>query len=453
MQDLFTFRSKARSQQETAGSGFRYVRILIAFLAIATLILPIVTYPNAARAADSLGLRIEVLPGTSSAETEPYAQNRRLWLVTSSATPVTRTIRISSTVDNAQSITLYVAGAKQVGEDSRLDSSRESELKPWVSFSNNEFQLPAKGQIDVEVMVTPPADLMDYSQNAFLVVKATATGTTEVDATTTTANLSSQFQYATPMFFGVGKIDNLISLQIKDVNTYIDEVGKYAEIEILNNGVSPIEVDGDIQFTNLDFQTANIGPLDFTIPPLAPRETGLGTVRLPDTAVAGKYKIFIQANVGSYGEALIITKDLSFEIKKPSQLPRYIVFGVSFFALLLLTWYRRRILSNSTKDVSAPIEPRIKAVKVPKIKAIKVPKIKAATVKPVKQPKPVQPPRPAKIPREPKFVEKQERVPLITVRSRKPPNSNVKSVEEASEALDEAKRRVAEMMESLTSKR
>jgi hypothetical protein len=254
------------------------------------------------------------------------------------------------------------------------------------------------------------------------------------------------------MFFGVGEIENLISLQIKDVNTYIDEVGKYAEIEILNNGVSPIEIDGDIQFTNLDFQMANIGPLDFTIPPLAPGEMGLGTVRLPDTAVAGKYKMFIQANVGSYGEALIITKDLSFEIKKPSQVTRYIVFGVSFLALLLLIWYRRRILSNSTQDVTAPIEPKIKAAKVPKIKAAKVPKIKAvtvepATVKPVKQPKPV------KIPREPKLIEKQERVPLITVRSRKPTTSNVKSVEEASEALDEAKRRVAEMMESLTSKR
>jgi hypothetical protein len=452
MQDVLKSTSITRSQQATAGPGFRYVRILIAFLAITTLILPIVTNPNAAIAADSLGLRIEVLPGTSSAETEPYAQNRRLWLVTSSATPVTRTIRISSTVDNAQLITLYVAGAKQVGKDSKLDSSRESELKPWVSFSNNEFQLPAKGQIDVEVMVTPPADLMDYSQNAFLVVKAAATSATEVDATTTTANLSSQFQYATPMFFGVGEIENLISLQIKDVNTYIDEVGKYAEIEILNNGVSPIEIDGDIQFTNLDFQTANIGPLDFTIPPLAPGEMGLGTVRLPDTAVAGKYKMFIQANVGSYGEALIITKDLSFEIKKPSQVTRYIVFGVSFLALLLLIWYRRRILSNSTQDVTAPIEPKIKAAKVPKIKAVKPPRIKAvtvepATVKPVKQPKPV------KIPREPKLIEKQERVPLITVRSRKPTTSNVKSVEEASEALDEAKRRVAEMMESLTSKR
>jgi hypothetical protein len=171
---------------------------------------------------------------------------------------------------------------------------------------------------------------------------------------------------------------------------------------------------------------------------------GLGTVRLPDTAVAGKYKMFIQANVGSYGEALIITKDLSFEIKKPSQVTRYIVFGVSFLALLLLIWYRRRILSNSTQDVTAPIEPKIKAAKVPKIKAVTV---EPATVKPVKQPKPV------KIPREPKLIEKQERVPLITVRSRKPPTSNVKSVEEASEALDEAKRRVAEMMESLTSKR
>ena len=175
------------------------------------------------------------------------------------------------------------------------------------------------------------------------------------------------------------------------------------------------------------------------MPPLSPGESGLGTVRLPDTAVAGKYKMFIQANVGSYGEALIITKDLSFEIKKPSQVTRYIVFGVSFLALLLLIWYRRRILSNSTQDVTAPIEQKIKAAKVPKIKA--------ATVKPVKQPKPV------KIPREPRSVEKQERVPLITVRSRKPPTSNVKSVEEASEALDEAKRRVAEMMESLTSKR
>jgi hypothetical protein len=432
--------------------------MLVAFLAIATLILPIVTNLNTAVAADGLGLRIEVLPGTSSAETEPYAQNRRLWLVTSSAQPVTRTIRISSTVDNAQSITLYVAGAKQVGEDSKLDSSRESELKPWVSFSNNEFQLPAKGQIDVEVMVTPPADLMDYSQSAFLVVKAASTTAPEIDTTTTLANLSSQFQYATPMFFGVGKIDNLISLQIKDVNTYIDEIGKYSEIEITNNGVSPIEIDGDVQFTNLDFQTATIGPLDFTMSPLNPGETGLGTVRLPDTMVAGKYKNLIQANVGSYGEALIITKDLSFDIKKPSQLPRYIVIGVSLFALLLLIWYRRRILSNSTRDVTAPIEPKIKAAKPPRIKAAKPPRIKAVKpprIKPIKavKVKPVKPPKPVKITRETKIYEKQERVPLITIRARKAPTSSVKSVEEASEALEEAKRRVAEMMESLTAKK
>lgn len=313
---------------------------------------------NVANSADNLGLRIDVLPNGTSSKDEPYSQNRRLWLVTSEAKPTSRTIRITSSVDNPQLISLEVAAARRVGESTELDLERDSEIAGWTKFSKQTFTLPPRGQQNIQVTINPPGDLRDYSQDAFLIVKSGATSGPKIDKTRTTAILSSQFQYATPIFYGVGDIENLMSIDIKDVDTYLDEYGKYAEVEILNNGVGPVEINGDIQFTNLDFQTSNIGPLQFSLEPLKPGKTGVGTIRLPDQMVAGKWKIFIQAYVGSYGEAVVITKNLSFDYKRKSQLTNLLLFAASFLALLALLIFKRRLANNSElnseKTVTVP---------------------------------------------------------------------------------------------------
>jgi hypothetical protein len=309
------------------------------------------------QAVDNLGLRIDVLPNSNSDKSEPYSQNRRLWLVTSEAQPTTRTIRITSSVKNSQLISLEIAAARKVGGVTELDMENKSEIAPWTKFSKSSFVLPAFGQTDIQITIDPPSDLKDYSQNAFLIVKSGATSGPKIDKSRTTAVLASQFQYATPVFYGVGNIENLMSIQIKDVDTYIDENGKYAEVEILNNGVGPVEINGDIQFTNLDFQTTNVGPLLFALPPLQPGKTGFGVLRLPEQMVAGKWKIFVQAYVGSYGEAVVITKDLSFDYKRTSQLPRLLLFLGSLLALVALLLLQRKL---KTRPESADSEPRPK---------------------------------------------------------------------------------------------
>jgi len=309
------------------------------------------------QAVDNLGLRIDVLPNSNSDKSEPYSQNRRLWLVTSEAQPTTRTIRITSSVKNSQLISLEIAAARKVGGVTELDMENKSEIAPWTKFSKSSFVLPAFGQTEIQITIDPPSDLKDYSQDAFLIVKSGATSGPKIDKSRTTAVLSSQFQYATPVFYGVGNIENLMSIQIKDVDTYIDENGKYAEVEILNNGVGPVEINGDIQFTNLDFQTTNVGPLLFALPPLQPGKTGFGVLRLPEQMVAGKWKIFVQAYVGSYGEAVVITKDLSFDYKRTSQLPRLLLFLGSLLALVALLLLQRKL---KARPESADSEPRPK---------------------------------------------------------------------------------------------
>jgi hypothetical protein len=309
------------------------------------------------QAVDNLGLRIDVLPNSNSDKSEPYSQNRRLWLVTSEAQPTTRTIRITSSVKNSQLISLEIAAARKVGGVTELDMENRSEIAPWTKFSKSSFVLPAFGQTEIQITIDPPSDLKDYSQDAFLIVKSGATSGPKIDKSRTTAVLSSQFQYATPVFYGVGNIENLMSIQIKDVDTYIDENGKYAEVEILNNGVGPVEINGDIQFTNLDFQTTNVGPLLFALPPLQPGKTGFGVLRLPEQMVAGKWKIFVQAYVGSYGEAVVITKDLSFDYKRTSQLPRLLLFLGSLLALVALLLLQRKL---KARPESADSEPRPK---------------------------------------------------------------------------------------------
>jgi hypothetical protein len=311
---------------------------------------------NALQAVDNLGLRIDVLPNSNADNAEPYSQNRRLWLVTSEARSTTRTIRITSSVGNSQSITLEIAAARNVGGASELDMDNESEIAPWTKFSKSSFVLPAFGQTEIQVTINPPKDLKDYSQDAFLIVKAAATSGPKIDKTRTTAVLASQFQYATPLFYGVGKIENLMNIQIKDVDTYIDENGKYAEVEIANNGVGPVEINGDIQFTNLDFQTTNVGPLLFTLPPLQPGKSGFGVLRLPDQMVAGNWKIFVQAYVGSYGEAAVITKNLTFDYKQNSQLPRIILFIASLLILISLLFLQKRLRKKISPASEVEVE-------------------------------------------------------------------------------------------------
>ena len=317
------------------------------------LVLSSVNY-GASQAIDTLGLRIDVLPNSIADKTEPYSQNRRLWLVTSEARSTTRTIRITSSVSNSQSISLEIAAARNVSGATELDMDNQSEIAPWTKFSKSSFVLPAFGQTEIKITIDPPKDLKDYSQDAFLIVKSGATSGPKIDKSRTTAVLSSQFQYATPVFYGVGNIENLMSIQIKDVDTYIDENGKYAEVEILNNGVGPVEINGDIQFTNLDFQTTNIGPLLFTLPPLQPGKTGFGILRLPEQMVAGKWKIFVQAYVGSYGEAVVITKDLSFDYKRTSQLPRLLLFLGCLLALVALLLLQRKLKARPESADSEP---------------------------------------------------------------------------------------------------
>ncbi len=332
----------------------RYPTLKLTFiLFLIWAMLPISLY--VASGADSLGLRIDVLPNGTANKSEPYSQNRRLWLVTSEAKPTTRTIRITSSVKNSQLITLQIASARRVGDSTELDMDRVSEIAPWTKFSKSSFVLPAFGQTEIQITIDPPSDLKDYSQDAFLIVKSGATSGPKIDKSRTTAVLSSQFQYATPVFYGVGNIENLMSIQIKDVDTYIDENGKYAEVEILNNGVGPVEINGDIQFTNLDFQTTNVGPLLFALPPLQPGKTGFGVLRLPEQMVAGKWKIFVQAYVGSYGEAVVITKDLSFDYKRTSQLPRLLLFLGSLLALVALLLLQRKLKARSESADSEPL--------------------------------------------------------------------------------------------------
>lgn len=294
-------------------------------------------------AADNLGLRIDVLPNPIASKSEPYSQNRRLWLVTSEPTATSRTIKITSSVNNPQLITLEVSGARRVGEDITIDVDNESEITPWTSFSDSNFILPAFGQKTVQITITPPENLKDYSQDAFLIVKSAATNAPKIEKKRTVGILNSVFQFATPLFYGIGDIKNLVSVQIKDINTYIDENGKYAEIEIFNNGVGPVEISGDAQFTNLEFQTDNVGPLKYSLTPLLPGERGYGTLRLPESMVPGKWKIFIQAYAGSYGDAVVITKNLTFNYKQNSQLPRIILFIASLFLLIGLLFLQKRL--------------------------------------------------------------------------------------------------------------
>ena len=345
--------SMSRVGNKFSHSAHCFERIKVTSIVIALMFAILSFGASTGRAADDLGLRIDVLPNEKESKAEPYSQNRRLWLVTSEPTTTSRTIKITSSVNNPQLVTINISGARRIGEDTQIDVDNESEIKPWTSFSESSFTLPAYGQKTVQITITPPQNLRDYSQDAFLIVKSAATSAPKIDKKRTVGILNSVFQYATPLFYGIGDIKNLVSVQIKDINTYIDENGKYAEIEIFNNGVGPVEISGDAQFSNLDFQTSNIGPLKYTLPPLLPGERGFGSLRLPETMVPGQWKIFIQAYAGSYGDAVVITKNLTFNYKQNSQLPRLVLFLASLLLLVALLSLQRRLRNknNSVPEV------------------------------------------------------------------------------------------------------
>jgi hypothetical protein len=346
--------SRVRSNSSYSAHYFSTRKLFSSLIFLTLLILSINT--NTASAKDNLGLRIDVLPNEIVSKSEPYAQNRRLWLVTSKPTKVSRSIKITSSVNNSQLISLDISGARRIGEVTQIDVDNESEIKPWTSFSDSSFILPAYGQKTVQISIMPPENLKDYSQDAYLIVKSALPSAPKIDKKRTVGILNSVFQYATPLFYGIGNIKNLVSIQIRDINTYIDQNGKYAEIEILNNGVGPVEISGDAQFTNLEFQTDNVGPLQFSIPPLRPGEQGFGTLRLPETMVPGKWKIFIQAYVGSYGEAVVITRNLTFDYKQNSQLPRLILFLASLLLLVALLSLQRRLWNKNNSVPKVELE-------------------------------------------------------------------------------------------------
>jgi hypothetical protein len=336
-------------QKFRKATSFKILSLTRGFLFL-TLLLPFFN-SFSAFGANELGVRVSVLAESKSNNSQLYTDNSKLWFISTKNQLLKRTIWIQDTVGSDQVINLSIGGAKNIEGKLKFDPVNKSEISDWVTFSENNFLLKARNQKKIVVSIKPSADLIDFQQDAYLMVTASKSKGSTQSSSNKKAPIKVvipvNFAYAVPLFVGIGNIENLVSFKITDLNGYLDGKGKYLEVSIDNDGLSLIEPTGTVQLKLADFESDRIGPFKLETVQFRPKSKGVMIARVPDSVVPGKYESLVEVQFGSFADAKLITKYLEFKPKSNFSFFNISLILLGVIIILVSAYYGQK--NNSLK--------------------------------------------------------------------------------------------------------
>ena len=311
--------------------------------------------PQQATAGD-LGVGLRVIPKSSASS--QISGNTKLWFVVKQNDVTTRELVVSGSNSMDQLVKLSLAKLQRIDGEPAI-SNDESEITPWVEFSDNNFILRKNQSKTITIKIAPPEDSKSGSYEAYLIVNASDPSAYKSSGKVTEAVLKNSARVAQPVFVGVGNYEDfIVNFEILDVDGIKNFQDKFLRVLLDNQGKTPISPSGQLQLKNMDFEQGTLGPFPFYSATISPNSKAFIDVPIPSSVNPGKWKIFVSASQGNVTETREFEKNLTFT-------NRFDFLGVAVrvivlvLGLVLALWAYRTLRPRGDRDSNlSPITKR-----------------------------------------------------------------------------------------------
>ena len=265
--------------------------------------------PQQATAGD-LGVGLRVIP--KSSVSSQISGNTKLWFVVKQNDMTTRELVVSGSNSMDQLVKLSLAKLQRIDGEPAI-SNDESEITPWVEFSDNNFILRKNQSKTITIKIAPPEDSKSGSYEAYLIVNASDPSAYKSSGKVTEAVINNSARVAQPVFVGVGDYEDfIVNFEIVDVDGIKNFQDKFLRVLLENKGRTPISPSGQLQLKNMDFEQATLGPFPFYSSTISPDSKAFIDVPIPSSVNPGNWKIFVSASQGNVTETREFEKNLTF---------------------------------------------------------------------------------------------------------------------------------------------
>ena len=311
--------------------------------------------PQQATAGD-LGVGLRVIPKSSASS--QISGNTKLWFVVKQNDMTTRELVVSGSNSMDQLVKLSLAKLQRIDGEPAI-SNDESEITPWVEFSDNNFILRKNQSKTITMKIAPPEDSKSGSYEAYLIVNASDPSAYKSSGKVTEAVIKNSARVAQPVFVGVGDYEDfIVNFEIVDVDGIKNFQDKFLRVLLDNKGKTPISPSGQLQLKNMDFEQGTLGPFPFYSATISPDSKVFIDVPIPSSVNPGKWKIFVSASQGNVTETREFEKNLTFT-------NRFDFLGVAIrvivlvLGLVLALWAYRTLRPRGDRDTNlSPITKR-----------------------------------------------------------------------------------------------
>jgi hypothetical protein len=257
-----------------------------------------------------LGVGLRVIPKSSA--TSQISGNTKLWFVVKQNDATTRELVVSGSNSMDQLVKLSLAKLQRVDGEPAI-SNDESEITPWVEFSENNFILRKNQSKTITMKIAPPKDAKSGSYEAYLIVNASDPSAYKSSGEVTEAVIKNSARVAQPVFVGVGNYEDfIVNFEIVDVDGIKNFQDKFLRVLLENKGRTPISPSGQLQLKNMDFEQGTLGPFPFYSATISPDSKAFIDVPIPSSVNPGNWKIFVRASQGNVTETREFEKNLTF---------------------------------------------------------------------------------------------------------------------------------------------
>jgi hypothetical protein len=265
--------------------------------------------PQLATAGD-LGVGLRVIPKSSASS--QISGNTKLWFVVKQNDVTTRELVVSGSDSMDQLVKLSLAKLQRIDGEPAI-SNDESEITPWVEFSENNFILKKNQSKTITMKIAPPTDSKSGSYEAYLIVNASDPSAYKSSGKVTEAVIKNSARVAQPVFVGVGDYEDfIVNFEIVDVDGIKNFQDKFLRVLLENKGRTPISPSGQLQLKNMDFEQGTLGPFQFYSSTISPDSKAFIDVPIPSSVNPGNWKIFVSASQGNVTETREFEKNLTF---------------------------------------------------------------------------------------------------------------------------------------------
>ena len=283
-----------------------------------------------------LGIGVDVI-ATSDDTPGQLATNRQLWFSTTPGGVVSRQIRVITSSDDEQQISLGIYPLVVVDGEPTIDTTEASETAVWATIEPNNFVLAPRTTETITITYRPPSDVQVGSYEAYVQILVKAVS---IDAPQGQGGLRAvvptALSFKKSLWLGIGDQDGelpVTDFELDGVAGYLRDGKNIVQIRISNTGETPIRPKGDIEFVDPLFPDNRFGPVDFSSPTIMPGESARTEIDAPDGLTDGAWKVRVTARQGSIQKSEVFDVELTFDDSTSE-------FAGGWGRLLALPWMR-----------------------------------------------------------------------------------------------------------------